>query len=199
MATLEERVACLEGRGEEHAAAISEVRQDVRDVRTDVRDLRTEMNRRFDQMDAKFDGRLGRRTPSSIADAKFDGRLGQMDARLDRMDAKFAWLIGFQFATMLAVIGALLKRVPQVIRATLTAASRVPSTTEVSDRLPRRIPLTKSSFPSARILKTARLAGTVFTVAPSRTAIVVWLPTTRIRPAGSSANVRGVKPRVSMF
>jgi predicted outer membrane lipoprotein len=24
------------------------------------------------------------------------------------MDAKFAWLIGFQFATMLAVIGALL-------------------------------------------------------------------------------------------
>ena len=91
MATLEERVAYLEGRGEEHAAAISEVRQDVREARTDVRDLRTEMNRRFDQMDAKF-----------------DGRLGQMDARLDRMDAKFAWLIGFQFATMLAVIGALL-------------------------------------------------------------------------------------------
>jgi hypothetical protein len=60
-------------------------------------------------MDAKFDGRLGQMDAKlDCMDAKFDGRLGQMDARLDRMDAKFAWLIGFQFATMLAVIGALL-------------------------------------------------------------------------------------------
>ena len=77
MASLEERVAYLEGQGTEHAAAIAEVRLDVRELRGEVRDLRTEMNRRFDQMDAKF-------------------------------DTKFAWLIGFQFATMLAVIGALL-------------------------------------------------------------------------------------------
>ncbi len=80
MATLEERVAYLEGRGEEHAAAIGEVRHDVRDVRADVRDLRTEMNRRFDQVDARF----------------------------IQMDAKFAWLIGFQFATFMAMITALL-------------------------------------------------------------------------------------------
>lgn len=67
------------------------------------------LNRRFDRMDAKFDGRLGQMDAKlDCMDAKFDGRLGQMDARLDRMDAKFAWLIGFQFATMLAVIGALL-------------------------------------------------------------------------------------------
>ena len=84
MATLEERVAYLEGRGEEHAAAIGEVRADIRDVRADVRDLRTELrdfrvevNRRFDQMDAKF-------------------------------EAKFTWMIGFQFATLMAVIAALL-------------------------------------------------------------------------------------------
>jgi len=73
MPTLEERVAYLEGRGEEHAAAIAEVRLDIRDVRAEVRDLRTEMNRRFDQVDGKF-----------------------------------SWVIGFQFATLMAVIAALL-------------------------------------------------------------------------------------------
>lgn len=73
--TLEERVAYLEGRGEEHAAAIAEVRLDVRDLRGEVRDLRTDMNRRFDQMDANF-------------------------------DTKFTWMIGFQFATLMAVIAA---------------------------------------------------------------------------------------------
>ena len=80
MATLEERVAYLEGRGEEHAAAIAEVRLDVRDVRSEVRDLRAEMNRRFDQVDTRF----------------------------NHMDSKFAWLIGFQFATFMALIAALL-------------------------------------------------------------------------------------------
>ena len=73
MATLEERVAYLEGRGEEHAAAIAEVRLDVRDVRAEIRDFRSEMNRRFDQTDLRF-----------------------------------TWMIGFQFATLLALIGALL-------------------------------------------------------------------------------------------
>ena len=77
MGSVEERVAYLEGRGEEHAAAITEVRLDVRELRVEVRDLRGEMNRRFDQMDAKF-------------------------------DTKFSWMIGFQFATLMAVIAALL-------------------------------------------------------------------------------------------
>ena len=91
MASLEERVAYLEGRGEEHAGAIGEVRQDVRELRTDVRDLRAEMNRRFDQIDARF----------VQMDAKFD-------AKFDRNDARFAWLVGFQFAGFLGMIAALL-------------------------------------------------------------------------------------------
>ena len=84
MASLEERVAYLEGQTGEHTSAISE-------LRLDVRDLRTEMNRRFDQMDARFAG----------MDAKFDLRFSQMDVR-------FAWLIGFQFATFMTIIAALL-------------------------------------------------------------------------------------------
>jgi hypothetical protein len=70
MGTLEERVAYLEGRGEEHAATIGE-------VRADIRELRADMNRRFDHMEIRF-------------------------------DTRFMWLIGFQFATFMAVIAALL-------------------------------------------------------------------------------------------
>jgi hypothetical protein len=84
MATLEERVAYLEGRGEEHAAAISEVRLDVRELRVEVRDLRGEMNHRFEHVEGRFD-------------------------RLEtRFDTRFMWMIGFQFATLMAVIAALL-------------------------------------------------------------------------------------------
>ena len=98
MATLEERVAYLEGRGEDHAGAMGELRMDMRDLRGEMRglrgemsdlrgemsdlrsemsDLRTEMNRRFDNVESKF-------------------------------DSKFTWLSGFQFATLMAVIAALL-------------------------------------------------------------------------------------------
>ncbi|HXD19062.1 MAG TPA: hypothetical protein VN654_18750 [Vicinamibacterales bacterium] len=80
MATLEERVAYLEGRGEDYGAAITEVRLDVRELRVEMRDSRGEMNRRFDHVDARF----------------------------DHIDTRFMWMIGFQFATLMAVIAALL-------------------------------------------------------------------------------------------
>jgi hypothetical protein len=60
MGSLEERVAYLEGRGEEHAASLGE-------VRADIRDLRAEMNRRFDQMDTKFSWLIGVQFTSLIA------------------------------------------------------------------------------------------------------------------------------------
>src|SRR4026208_330697 len=84
MGALEERVAYLEGRGEEHAAAIGEVRADIRDLRTDVRDFRVEVNQRFDRIDARFD--------------RFE----------TRFDTRFMWLVGFQFATFMAIIAAVL-------------------------------------------------------------------------------------------
>ena len=74
MATLEERVAYLEGRGEEHAGAIAEVRQDVRELRTEMRDMRVEMNRRFDQVDVKFTWMIG---------FQFAGFLGMIAALLN--------------------------------------------------------------------------------------------------------------------
>ncbi len=98
MGALEERVAYLEGRGEEHAAAIGEVRADIRDLRTDMRDFRVEMNQRFDRIDGRFD--------------RIDGRFERIDGRFERLetrfDTRFMWLVGFQFATFMAIIAALL-------------------------------------------------------------------------------------------
>ena len=96
MGALEERIAYLEGRGEEHAAAIGEVRADVRDLRTtELRDFRADMNQRFDRVDAKVE-RL---------EVRFDVKFDRLEARFD---TKFLWLIGFQFTTLIAVIAALL-------------------------------------------------------------------------------------------
>ena len=93
MPTLEERVAYLEGRGEEHAAAIAE-------VRLDVRELRAEMIRRFEQVDRRFE-QIDRRFE------QIDKRFEQIDGRFSHMDNRFNWLVGLQFATLLAVIALL--------------------------------------------------------------------------------------------
>jgi len=59
MPTVEERMAYLEGRGEEVREDIRDLRGDMRDLRTDMRDLRSEMNRRFEAVDTKFTWVIG--------------------------------------------------------------------------------------------------------------------------------------------
>ena len=86
MQSLEERVAYLEGRSEEHASAIAEVRHDVRG-------LRAEMIRRFEQVDRRFE--------------QIDKRFEHVDGRFSHMDNRFNWLVGLQFATLLGVIALL--------------------------------------------------------------------------------------------
>ena len=95
MATLEERVAYLEGRGEEHADAIGEVRADIRDLRADVRDLRVDVNQFRGDIHQRFDRLEG----------KFDSRIDRLEARFD---TRFMWIVGFQCMTLTAVIAALL-------------------------------------------------------------------------------------------
>ena len=67
MGALEERVACLEGRGEEHAAAIGEVRADIRDLRADMNRRFDHMEQRFDQTDTKFMWLIGFQFTTLIA------------------------------------------------------------------------------------------------------------------------------------
>jgi hypothetical protein len=63
---LEERVALLEIRSQEHTIQLADIRernadlrQDFRDLREDVRHFRDEMNRRFDAMDRRFTWLVG--------------------------------------------------------------------------------------------------------------------------------------------
>lgn len=91
MPALEERVAYLEGRGEEHAGAISEVRTDIRDLRVEVRDLRGEVRDLRDEMGRRFEA--------------VDRRFEHLESKFD---TRFIWMMGFQFLTLMAVIAALL-------------------------------------------------------------------------------------------
>ncbi len=79
MATVEQRVAFLEGHMQETTLAIGALRADVASVRSELASVRDEMNRRFEHVDARF----------------------------HQMDSRFTWSIGLQFATLLAVVAAL--------------------------------------------------------------------------------------------
>ena len=86
MPTLDERVAYLEGRTEDHTGAVSEIRNDVRDLRSEVRDLRGEINKLRDEMNRRFEA---------------------MEQKIDR---NFTWGIGIQLASVVAIVAALLGR-----------------------------------------------------------------------------------------
>jgi hypothetical protein len=128
MATVEERLAYLEGRVEEHTRGMGEFRDAVLrfDRRMDGLDLkidrcREELVGRIDAVDLKIDrcreelvGRI------DAVDLKVDRcreeltrRVDRLDGRFDGMDQKisrqFLWLIGVQVTLLLAVIGALLR------------------------------------------------------------------------------------------
>ena len=92
MPTLDERVAYLEGKTEDHSGAVAELRTDVREARVELRevrgeiqDLRVEIRGLRDQMDRRFE----------ILDQK--------------VDRHFTWLVGIQVASLLAFIGGLLR------------------------------------------------------------------------------------------
>lgn len=86
MASLDERVAYLEGRLEDHTSTVISLRDDMRD--------------RFDGVDERFE--------------RVDERFDRIDRRLDRLDDRlsrhFTWLVGIQVAVLIAVLGALLGR-----------------------------------------------------------------------------------------
>ena len=85
MPTLDERVAYLEGRLEEHSANVADMRNDITILRGDVQDVR----RQIESLDQR------------------------LTSHMDALDAKgsrqFTWLVGIQVATLIAIVGALLR------------------------------------------------------------------------------------------
>ena len=93
MATLDERVAFLEGRVVEHSHMLDGIREAI--VHLEQR-----MDRRFELLEQRF--------------AAIDQRFVGLDQRIDNLDAKvsrqFMWLVGIQMTTLAAIVAALVAR-----------------------------------------------------------------------------------------
>jgi hypothetical protein len=81
MPTFKERVASLEGRVQEQATSMADLRGTGSELRHEVSELRADMGRRFSELRA------------------------EMDRRFDRMDRHFAWLVGIVVTGFVTVIG----------------------------------------------------------------------------------------------
>ena len=115
MPTLEERLAYLEGRVEEHGRGMADLgdgfvrmdhRMDGLDQKIDR--FRGELASRMDGLDQKID-RFREELTSRIGtvERKLTDRIDGLDQKLSR---QFLWLVGAQLTVLLAVIGALLGR-----------------------------------------------------------------------------------------
>jgi len=65
--SVDERVAYLEGRVEDHSGGMAELREDVRDVRVDVRELRADMHRHLHALDTKLNWVIGSQLAMALA------------------------------------------------------------------------------------------------------------------------------------
>ncbi|MGE3578518.1 MAG: hypothetical protein AB7I25_08665 [Vicinamibacterales bacterium] len=128
MSTIEERVAYLEGRMQDHSALWTELRNGVADLRDDVNrrfgevraeigDLRADMNGRFDDFRADMNRQLvGVRDEFSTLRADMDRRFDEVrvEARSDtrrledKVDRHFVVLTGMVLTTALGTIGAVI-------------------------------------------------------------------------------------------
>ncbi len=88
MPTIEERVAYLEGKVDEHSRGFAELREMIIHLVQKVDRLREELSSRIDNLDARL-----------------NGRMDSLDTKFSRY---FLWTIGIQITVLLAVIGALL-------------------------------------------------------------------------------------------
>lgn len=139
MPSLEERVAYLEGRVEEHTRGLEELRSSIGrlddhilavDRKVDA--SREELAGRIDQLsgrigvvEQKLGGRIDQLSGRIDAlDRKVDSRIGAVDGKVDRfrdelsgrieaLDRKvsrqFTWIVGIQVAMFIAVIGSLIQ------------------------------------------------------------------------------------------
>jgi DNA anti-recombination protein RmuC len=103
--TVEERVAYLEGKVEEHAIMVNDLRQTIVAFQNDV-------NRRFEQVEQRFvhlEERMDRRFEQM--DLRLTEGFNRADARFEAMDAKmsrhFVWLAGMLLTTLIAMLGTL--------------------------------------------------------------------------------------------
>jgi len=117
--SLEERVAYLEGKVDEHSRGFGEIRELIMHLDQKVDRFREELSGRIDALEQRLMGRLDATNGRIDAlDQRLTGRIDGLEQRLtgriDALDEKFSryflWTIGIQITVLLAVIGALLSR-----------------------------------------------------------------------------------------
>jgi uncharacterized coiled-coil protein SlyX len=112
-ATLEERVAYLEGKVEEQSRLGSDLREMVIHLDQKVDRFRDELASRIDATNSRIDAldqKVDRfREELMRAHAATNSRIDALDQKVSR---QFTWLVGIQLAVLLALIGALLKVAP---------------------------------------------------------------------------------------
>ncbi len=108
MPTLEERVAYLEGKVEEHSKAWEDLKDMIIHLEGRINALDQKVDRRIDALDVKverFREELSRRIDS--LDQKVDRRIDALDQKFSRY---FLWIIGIQMSIFLAIIASFLRR-----------------------------------------------------------------------------------------
>lgn len=123
MPTIDERVAYLEGRVEEHTRGFGELRDIAFQTDAKVDRFREELAARIETLDQKVDrfrDELATRidaldqkvdrfreelaTRIDALDQKVDRRLAALDQKMSR---QFLWILGIQVTVLIAVVGAL--------------------------------------------------------------------------------------------
>ena len=122
---LEERVAYLEGRVEEHSKAWEDLKDMIINLDQKVDGFRGELSSRIGSLDQKVDrfrGELSSRIES--LDQKVDRFRDELSSRIDALDQRFSsridsldqkfsryflWIIGIQVTIFLSIIAILLK------------------------------------------------------------------------------------------
>jgi len=112
--TLEERVAYLEGKVEEHSKAWEDLKDMIIHLDQKVDRFRDELSSRINTLDQKVD-RFRNELSSRIdaLDQKVDRFRNELSSRIDALDQKFSryflWIIGIQITIFLTIIATFLK------------------------------------------------------------------------------------------
>lgn len=103
--SVEERLATLEGRMQEQATFMADVRGTVAES---IRDLRREIDQRFQQVDQHFQQVDQRFQQVDQRFQQVDRRFDAIDRRFDRVDRYFLWMLGAMMTGFTAVMAALI-------------------------------------------------------------------------------------------
>jgi hypothetical protein len=104
MSSLEERVAYLEGRLEDHTSAVGRLHTSIDDLHQETRRGFEQVQHQFGQVQHQFEQVQHRFEQVQHQFERVDARFIGLDQKVDR---HFTWLVGIQMAVLVSVVGAL--------------------------------------------------------------------------------------------